>query len=138
MRVLSADGSRLVLPKHKSVVEEFGEHGFGPNADSTRSLALCSFLYDPLNLITLDAQMAPYASSERDLLDRHLDKVQPGDLLLLDRGYPSLALMFQLKAKGIEFCMRMKEDWWLDVKHFSESGAKKSLLHSNCLRKIIA
>jgi hypothetical protein len=135
MRVLSADGSRLVLPKHKSVIEEFGEHGFGPKADSSRSLALCSFLYDPLNLITLDAQMAPYASSERDLLCRHLNKVQPGDLLLLDRGYPSLALMFQLKAEGIEFCMRMKEDWWLDVKEFAESGAKEKLVEFKLPKK---
>ena len=39
MRLLSVDGTRLVLPNHKSVVEEFGEHGFGPNADSKRPLA---------------------------------------------------------------------------------------------------
>ena len=33
MRLLAVDGTRLVLPNHKSVTEEFGEHGFGPNAD---------------------------------------------------------------------------------------------------------
>lgn len=125
MRLLSVDGTRLVLPNHESVVEEFGEHGFGPNADSNRSLALASFLYDPLNLITLDAQIAPYSASERDLLYQHLAKVKPGDLLLADRGYPSIALMFLLKAKGIEFCLRMKEDWWLSVKEFMESGEKE-------------
>ena len=79
MRLLSVDGTRLVLPNHKSVVEEFGEHSFGPNADSKRSLALASFLYDSLNLITLDAQIAPYSSSERDLLCQHLEKVKSGD-----------------------------------------------------------
>jgi hypothetical protein len=125
MRLLAADGTRLVLPKHESVIEEFGEHGFGPHADSKRSLALGSFLYDPLNLITLDAQIAPYSSSERDLLYKHLDKVQQGDLLLLDRGYPSIALIFLLMGKGIEFCMRMKENWWLEVKDFVESGQKE-------------
>ena len=125
MRLLSADGTRLVLPKHKSVVAEFGEHGFGPNADSERSLALGSLLYDCLNLLTLDAQIAPYASSERELLYKHLDKVCKGDLLLLDRGYPSIALLFLLSAKGVEFCVRMKEDWWLTVKDFKDSGAKQ-------------
>jgi len=54
-----ADGSRLVLPNHESVKEEFGEHGFGPLADSKRSLAIVSFLYDVLNLVTVDAQMPP-------------------------------------------------------------------------------
>jgi Transposase DDE domain len=128
MRLLSVDGTRLVLPNHKSVVEEFGEHGFGPNADSKRSLALASFLYDSLNLTTLDARIAPYSSSERDLLYQHLEKVKTGDLLLLDRGYPSIALLFLLMAKGIEFCIRMKEDWWLSVKEFVESGEKERIV----------
>lgn len=128
MRVVSVDGTRLVLPNHKSIKEEFGEHSFGPHADSKRSLAIGSFLYDPINMLTLDAQIAPYASSERELLYKHLDKVQKGDLLLLDRGYPSLALIFLLKAKGIQFCMRMKEDWWLSVKEFSESGKTQKIV----------
>ena len=128
MRLLGVDGSRFVLPNHKSVVEEFGEHNFGPNADSKRSLALGSFMYDLLNLLTIDAQIAPYASSERDLLFKHLDKTKAGDLLLLDRGYPSIFLMFLLKAKGIEFCIRMKEDWWLSVKDFIESGESERIV----------
>src|SRR5690606_14461882 len=38
MRLLAVDGTRLVLPNHPSVVEEFGVHQFGPKADSPRSL----------------------------------------------------------------------------------------------------
>jgi len=128
MRLLSIDGTRLVLPNHKSVKEEFGEHSFGPNADSKRSLALASFLYDSLNLITLDARIAPYSSSERNLLYEHLEKVKAGDMLLLDRGYPSIALLFLLTAKKIEFCIRMKEDWWLSVKEFMESGERERIV----------
>ena len=128
MRLLSVDGTRLVLPNHKSVIEEFGEHSFGPNADSKRSLAMASVLYDSLNLITLDAQIAPYSASERYLLYKHLEKVKPGDLLLLDRGYPSIALLFLLMAKGIGFCIRMKEDWWLSVKDFMESGERERII----------
>jgi hypothetical protein len=128
MRLLSVDGSRLVLPNHKSVVDEFGEHSFGPNADSKRSLALVSVLYDSLNLLNLDAQIAPYSASERDLLYKHLEKVKQGDLLLLDRGYPSIAILFLLMAKGIEFCVRMKEDWWLSVKDFMESGERERIV----------
>ena len=33
MRLLSVDGTRLTLPRHPSIIEEFGEHSFGPNAD---------------------------------------------------------------------------------------------------------
>jgi hypothetical protein len=90
MRLLSVDGSRLVLPRHKSIQEEFGQHHFGPNADSPQSLALCSFLYDPINLLTLDAQLAPYASSERDLLYQHLEKYKPEICYCLTVATPAL------------------------------------------------
>ena len=128
MRLLAVDGTRLVLPNHPTVVEEFGVHHFGPNADSQRSLAMGSLLYDVLNQLTIDSQIAPYASSERDLLMQHLDHVKPGDLLLLDRGYPSFLLLFLLKARGIEFCVRLKEDWWLQVKDFTESSEKERIV----------
>ncbi len=128
MRTLAVDGTRLVLPNHPSVIEEFGQHHFGPNADSPRSLALGSMLYDVLNQITIDSKLAPYSSSERDLLMDHLENIKAGDLLLLDRGYPCFWLLFLLKAKGIEFCVRLKEDWWLKVKDFTESQEKEGVV----------
>jgi hypothetical protein len=128
MRLLAVDGTRLVLPNHPSVAEEFGVHQFGPKANSPRSLAIASLLYDPLKLLTIDSQIAPYVSSEGDLLMQHLDKVNAGDMLLLDRGYPSFWLLFLLKAKGIEFCVRLKEDWWLKVKDFTQSNDKERIV----------
>ncbi len=128
MRLLAVDGTRLVLPNHPTIIEEFGVHQFGPKADSPRSLAIGSMLYDVLNMMTIDSQIAPYSSSERDLLMQHLDHVKSGDLLLLDRGYPSFWLLFLLKAKGIEFCVRLKDDWWLKVKEFTESLDKERIV----------
>ena len=121
-RLLAADGSRIMLPNHPTIVEEFGIHGFGPHADSTRSLALCSLLYDPLNQLVLDSQIAPFVSSERDLLESHLSKINEGDILLLDRGYPCFWLLFLLTAKKIDYCVRLKDDWWLKVKSFTNSN----------------
>ncbi|MDO9339012.1 MAG: hypothetical protein Q7T72_00625 [Bacteroidales bacterium] len=39
-----------------------------------------------MNLLTHDAQLAPYSSNERELLFKYIDKVRQDDLLLLDRG----------------------------------------------------
>jgi hypothetical protein len=125
----------LVLPNHRSIVEEFGIHKFGPKTDSQRSLAMDSTLYDVLNQITLDAQIAPYANSERDLLEVHLDKVQTGDLLLLDKGYPCFWLLFLLKARGIEFCVRVKDDWWLKVKNFTQSDELEHIITFSLQKK---
>ena len=128
MRTLAVDGTRLMLPNHPSIIKEFGQHNFGPKADSPRSMAMASMLYDVLNQVTIDAQIAPYAASEKELLSKHLDKVKKGDLLLLDRGYPSFLLLFMLQAKGIEFCVRLKDNWWLKVKEFSESDEKERIV----------
>jgi hypothetical protein len=128
MKLLAIDGSRIMLPNHSTLKAEFGIHYYGPKADSERSMAMCSMLYNVLNHVTIDAEIAPYSSSERDLLMMHLDKVNAGEMLLLDRGYPCFWLLFLLKAKGIEFCVRLKDDWWLTVKDFVESLDKERIV----------
>lgn len=135
MRLLAVDGTRLILPNHESVIKDFGLHGFGPNADSKKSLAMASILYDPLNLITIDAQLDAYSSSEKELLHKHISLLEKGDLLLADRGYPSIAIFFLLMAKGIEYCFRMKEDWWLLVKEFRESGKHECIVEFELPKK---
>ena len=120
-RVVSVDGTRLTLPNHPSIVKEFGQHGFGPKANSNRSIAISSILYDVLNQVVIDGELAPYNASEREILIGHLDKLASHDLLLLDRGYSGKWILFLLKAKGIDFCVRLNKDWWLDAMDFNTS-----------------
>lgn len=128
-RLLAIDGSTAVLPKHASITEEFGVTNFGPYADSPRSVARMSMLYDVLNFTTLDAQIDKYNICERELARKHLGFVAPSkDLLLMDRGYPSLPLMFELHQRGIDYCIRMREDWWLEVRKMIASGEKDKIV----------
>jgi len=121
--LLAIDGSTVVLPKHDSIIEEFGVTNFGPYADNPRSVARMSMLYDVLNLTTLDGQIDKYDTSERELTYRHFNSIELGkDLLLLDRGYPGLPLMFELQQRGIHYCIRMREDWWLEVRRMIAAG----------------
>jgi len=122
-RLLAGDGSTAVLPAHPSVEKEFGLTGFGMYADSQRSVGRISLLYDVLNFITIDGQIASYDTDERSLLRQHLKCITPGnDLLILDRGYPSYGLMFELQALGIHYCIRLRDDWWLEVRKMLEEG----------------
>jgi len=50
------------------------------------------------------------------------------DLILLDRGYPSLSLFFLLLAKKLHFCVRMKDDWWLEVDKFKKSEMNEHIV----------
>ena len=127
-RVLAIDGTRLTLPNHPSIHEEFPITEFGPNADSPRSVAIASILYDVFNHLTLDGQLTAYTGSERGLFLEHLPKVNPGDVLLMDRGYPCFWMFFLLQAKGIEFCVRLKEGWWTAVRDFVDSGQKEAII----------
>lgn len=128
-RLLSVDGSTAVLPKHQSIVTEFGITNFGPYADSPRSVARISMLYDVLNFTTLDARIDRYDTCERALAKQHFDYIEPvKDLLLLDRGYPSLPLMFEMQQRGIDYCIRMREDWWLEVRHMIAAGQRDKIV----------
>ncbi len=112
-RKLAADGTFLNLPNHPSVHEEFGRRGMGrgKKKDFPKSMCLLSALYDPVNYLTLDVQTGPTDGNEQDLLLNHLAKVERGDILLLDRGYPATALFSGLQSKGIHFIVRMREHW---------------------------
>ncbi len=127
-RILSIDGTRLRLPNHPSVIEEFGQHQAGPKADSPCSMALGSVLYDCLNLVAIDSQLASYEKGERELLLPHLNYLKDGDLLLLDRGYPCFWLLFLLTAKKIDFCVRLKAGWWLKVNAFLKSSEADEII----------
>ncbi len=124
-RLLAIDGSTAVLPNHKTIKADFGTTNFGPHADSPRSVARTSVLYDVLNLTVLDAQIDKYDQSEREMARRHLNFAEAGkDLVIFDRGYPSLALMFEMQARGINYLIRMQADRWLEIRKMLSAGEK--------------
>ena len=85
-----------------------------------KSMCLLSLLYDPANYMTIDVQADHMDGSELQLLLKHLNKVESGDILLLDRGYPSRYLFSILASLGVHFVVRMKPNW-VPVKKFLKS-----------------
>lgn len=76
----------------------------------TRNLAAADQRLFALHLpgaeLTLHAAVHSACESERAMLANALDVLQPGDVLLLDRGYPAAWLVHLLNARGIGFVMR--------------------------------
>lgn len=135
-RLLAVDGTRLILPKHQTIIEKFGTKFFGPKADSERSMAIGSVLYDVKNQICIDSEIDNFEKcSEIDLLLRHINYVKEGDLLLLDRFYPSIWLFYLLNAKKIDFCIRMKTNWWVQVDEFTNSDLTQTIVEFKLPKK---
>ena len=123
-RILACDGSTLMLPNSVDIQSQFPATGFGKNADSQRSLAKVSLIYDVLNLVTLNAKIDTFQTHETALLKQQLEEVRfvKNDILLLDRGYPSFALLYELQAKEIDFCIRLKDNWWKEINTMLENN----------------
>jgi len=78
--------------------------------------------------VVVDACIAPYYQSEKELLSSQLDCLSEGDVLLMDRGYPSRELFFSLCARDVDFCAQLKETGWNVVEEFLASGKKEQLV----------
>ena len=125
-RLLAIDGTMATLPNTEAVGAHFGY--WHPQAGGRCPKARISQLFDVLNKISVDAQIAPKTCGERTLAKEHLVHLTVNDLLLLDRGYPAFWLFAAIKATGAHFCSRMGLDDWNVVKRFLESGLDEHIL----------
>ena len=135
-RLLAIDGSTSHLPMHPSIKEDFGSQMVGCKGNVETSIARTSLFYDVLNCITLSAQIDSHSVSENTLLNKHLalDKFSQTDMVLLDRGYSSNALMYELHHKGVGYCMRMRSSW-KQVREFADSGEQSRIVVFHLARK---
>jgi hypothetical protein len=122
MRLVAADAS-VLMPAIR-------------NCHRTRSPASADqrlfALYLPQAELTLHACVHGAATSERAMLMEALDKLRPGDVLLLDRGYPAAWLVALLCERAIRFVMRCdKLTGWSAVRQFLRSGADQAQVTLN-------
>lgn len=123
-RVLAIDGSRIQLPNKEVVVEEFG---LAENGGKTTPMAMSSVAYDVLNKIVVNTYLERYEADERSLADKHLSKIKEltpavRDIILMDRGYPSLYLFSRMLDLGYDFVVRSNDMSFIrEIKEFALS-----------------
>ena len=129
-RLLALDGSTPQLPTSPEIIAQFGLW-------QTIPVARVSQLFDVLNKVTLEALIGPKTAGEREFAARHLAQVGPGDLVLLDRGYPAFWLFVLIRQQGADFCARMPAGVWGEVDRFLASGLDEQIITlSPCLGAI--
>lgn len=110
MRVLAGDGSRIRLPEHKTIRQQFGAIATCTGADATvvgdYPCGQAYVLYDVLNQIVIDGQLAPANAYEVDLAIAALAYTTPADLLLFDRNFASYRFLAALMQRQRPFVIR--------------------------------
>lgn len=126
-RLLAIDGSKITLPYSDGLKTEYG---FAKNQSPAEDVvqARASVLYDVLNEMTIDAMLAPTEQGEITLAHQHEQHVRPDDLLLLDRGYPSFHLAYDILERGANFVFRCKHDFSNVTRDFIASGKEESFV----------
>jgi len=119
-RVLSIDGSTVKLPKSDEIIEEFGL--MHPRQGEPCSLARFSMVTDTLNGLTIDAQLKPWKAGEISVAFDHLSHIDKNDIVVLDRGYRSIALLYKIQQNGAHFCHRINISRWKFAQDFLKSN----------------
>ena len=124
-RVSAIDGSKINLPFNSESIKEFGIQ----KSSGDQIQALSSSLYDVLNEIVIDATIAPFSASERELAEKHIDFLaeikHDKELIIFDMGYPSAKLIEYIKEKGFKFLMRCNSTFI--------SGMKRKMTSDDCI-----
>jgi hypothetical protein len=101
-RVFAIDGTKINLQRGPEL-----ERAFGVPHDCYCPQVLVSVLLDVCAKAPVDVEIAPFASSERDHVLGMLPSLGRGDVLVLDRGYPSHEVFQALTEEGIDFLVRV-------------------------------
>lgn len=101
-RCFAVDATKIPLQRSDALWETFG----GPSEGFTPQVMVTT-LFDVIAKLPVDATIAPYASCERTQLRSLVESLQPGDVVVLDQGYPSYDLLELLRARGIDFVVRV-------------------------------
>jgi len=106
LRLLAVDGSLIRLPASRELFQEFGQvaivnqHGKHDHYPQGR----ISVLYDVLNDLVLEGQLAGSRQGEIQLARQHWPQVRGDDVVITDRGYAGYRWFAECAAHGQFVC----------------------------------
>ena len=128
-RIIGIDGSTAELPNSPQIKDKYG---IWKTTKDGKDICMARMLtvYDTINHITLKGALESVSESEGAMLWKCLPDLQlnKNDLLVFDRYYASHILFFYLQKRGVQFCFRMKNNWWKVVESFYNSGKESDVI----------
>jgi hypothetical protein len=129
-RLLAIDSSLVRLPNREPLGKEFGwVECSNQQGDAGRyPQARLSVLTDVLNRIAVQTFWVPWKVGERDLALDHLQRLEPGDLALLDRGFAEYPLWAQfVRAQRTFVCRCQASSFKIVNELFAANQAGRSV-----------
>jgi hypothetical protein len=114
-RLFAIDGSKINLPRK---LRSCGYSTPSPNTHYPQGLLSC--LYQLKSQLPFDFDLASHAN-ERLSAMRHLEVLQPEDIVVYDRGYFSYPLLHRHVQAGIHAIFRLQENSYNAIKAFFTS-----------------
>jgi len=144
LRIFGIDGTNIELPnmgilKDKKQTEEI-QNIYGRRSNTSGKLGVmskASVIYDLENNIVLDGILNSYASSERAMAVEHIRQLKKykkahkekyKDLVIFDRGYPSIGLISYMNQENIDYLMRIQSNTFTEIETFKESELDDAIL----------
>lgn len=114
------DGTTVAVPR---LYDNAGRFGLWRNdAGETVPLLKITLLCLLLDNVIMDIDVGGCGRSERTAAMGMTGALTPDHLLILDRGYPSYALMRSLEDRGVRFIIRLPASFSKGVREFAVSG----------------
>jgi hypothetical protein len=147
-RLLAIDGTMITLPNLARLREHYGRPQNGQRKRACPQARLVMITLPGVR-IPIAYEVSPLRDSELTLASRLMSHLRPHDLLLMDRGFISYGLFWQIQHRGAFFGTRLKKnmtykrirqlgakDWLVDWKPKDSRGQWKELPRSIPLRVI--
>lgn len=124
MRVFAIDGTKKNLPDSEQLRDYFG----APRGAHFPQL-ITAVLFDVLAKLPINFVRGPFNTPERDLAMELLEDLGPGDLLIMDRGFPAYWLFHEIIRQGIELLVRLPKDGkFKEVRAFLKSRTRDGIV----------
>lgn len=130
-RLLGIDGSKIELPQERDLGEYFGKVN---NNEKLINISWSTVVYDLLNKQVVDARLNKYGQSERSYAIEQLKAMktkgkQRQDIIVADRGFPSLELFVELRQMGYEYVIRYNgEQFWKETEALITSREDEQII----------
>jgi len=129
-RLLSIDGSKVILPNEEDIRKEFGAISYTNGKDDqivgSKPQATASVIYDVLNHVATDSILGHPRAYEVDLAERHLSRTSENDLILTDRNYTSYRYLGRMIMRGRDFVGRCSKKSFGTVREMFEGKGEDS------------